>query len=100
LPVIQDSIGKWALCKPYLDKHNGRRFRESNFSQLLEVPMSPSTIIFVLFVLLVLLFSTQTYSLKSWFFSGSLLDNDPGESKLRKNPEFGKKLMANPLDAR
>ena len=61
--------------------------------------MSPSTFIFVLFVLLVVLFATQTYSLKSWLFNGSLLDNNPGADKLRPNPEFGKKLMANPLDA-
>jgi hypothetical protein len=62
--------------------------------------MSPSTFIFILFVLLVLLFATQTYLLKSWFFSGSLMDNKPGDNKLRENPDFGKKLMANPLDAR
>ena len=62
--------------------------------------MSPSTFIFVLFVLLVVLFATQTYLLKSWFFSGSLIDNKPGDNKLRENPDFGKKLLANPLDAR
>ena len=62
--------------------------------------MSPSTFIFILFVLLVVLFATQTYLLKSWFFSGSLMDNKPGDNKLRENPDFGKKLMANPLDAR
>ena len=62
--------------------------------------MSPSTFIFVLFVLLVLLFATQTYSLKSWFFKGGLMDNDPGDNKLLDNPDFGKKLMSNPLDAR
>ena len=62
--------------------------------------MSPSTFIFVLFILLVLLFSTQTYLLKSWLFNGSLLDNNPGDGKLRDNPEFGKKLLTNPLDAR
>ena len=62
--------------------------------------MSPSTFIFILFVLLVVLFATQTYLLKSWFFSGSLIDNKPGDNKLRENPDFGKKLMANPLDAR
>ncbi len=62
--------------------------------------MSPSTFIFVLFVLLVVLFATQTYSLKSWLFSGSLMANKPGDNKLRENPDFGKKLMANPLDGR
>ena len=62
--------------------------------------MSPSAFIFVLFVLLVVLFATQTYSLKSWLFSGSLLDNQPGADKLRENPAFGKRLLANPLDAR
>lgn len=62
--------------------------------------MSPSTFIFILFVMLVVLFATQTYSLKSWLFNGSLLDNKPGDNKLRDNPDFGKKLMANPLDGR
>lgn len=62
--------------------------------------MTPSTFILVLFVLLFIMFATQTYSLKSWFFRGSLMDNKPGENKLRVNPDFGKKLMDNPLDAR
>jgi len=51
-------------------------------------------------VLLFIMFATQTYSLKSWFFKGSLRANNPGADKLRPNPEFGKKLLANPLDAR
>jgi hypothetical protein len=62
--------------------------------------MTPSTFLLVLFVLLFIMFATQTYSLKSWLFSGSLMDNDPGENKLLDNPDFGKKLMGNPLDAR
>jgi hypothetical protein len=62
--------------------------------------MTPSVFIFILFALLFIMFATQTYVLKSWFFSGSLMHNKPGDSKLRKNPDFGKKLMANPLDAR
>jgi hypothetical protein len=62
--------------------------------------MTPSTFLLVLFVLLFIMFATQTYSLKSWLFSGSLMDNDPGENKLLDNPDFGKKLMSNPLDAR
>ena len=62
--------------------------------------MTPSTFLIVLFALLFVMFATQTYLLKSWFFSGSLMDNKPGDNKLRENPDFGKKLMANPLDAR
>jgi hypothetical protein len=62
--------------------------------------MTPSTFLLILFVLLFIMFATQTYVLKSWFFKGSLLDNNPSADKLRDNPEFGKKLMANPLDAR
>jgi len=62
--------------------------------------MTPSTFLLILFVLLFIMFATQTYVLKSWFFKGSLLDNNPGADKLRPNPEFGKKLMVNPLDAR
>ena len=62
--------------------------------------MTPSTFLLVLFVLLFIMFATQTYSLKSWLFSGSLMDNDPGENKLLDNPDLGKKLMGNPLDAR
>ena len=61
--------------------------------------MTPSIFIFILFVLLFIMFATQTYVLKSWFFSGSLMHNNPGDGKLRENPDFGKKLMANPLDA-
>ena len=62
--------------------------------------MTPSTFLLVLFVLLFIMFATQTYSLKSWLFSGSLMDNDPSENKLLDNPDFGKKLMSNPLYAR
>jgi hypothetical protein len=47
-----------------------------------------------------IMFATQTYSLKSWFFKGSLRENKPGANKLRPNPEFGKKLLPNPLDGR
>lgn len=50
------------------------------------------------YVLLFIMFATQTYLLKSWLFSGSLMDNKLGENKLRVNPDFGKKLMSNPLD--
>jgi hypothetical protein len=62
--------------------------------------MTPSTFLLSLFVLLFIMFATQTYSLKSWFFKGSLRENKPGANKLRPNPEFGKKLLPNPLDAR
>ena len=62
--------------------------------------MTPSTFLIVLFALLFVMFATQTYLLKSWLFNGSLLDNKPGDNTLRDNPDFGKKLMANPLDAR
>jgi hypothetical protein len=61
--------------------------------------MTPSTFLLILFVLLFIMFATQTYSLKSWFFKGSLKQNNPGADKLRPNPEFGKKLLPNPLDA-
>ena len=62
--------------------------------------MTPSTFLLILFVLLFIMFATQTYLLKSWFFKGSLRANKPGADKLRPNPEFGKKLLPNPLDAR
>lgn len=61
--------------------------------------MSPFTFLLFLFVLLFILFATQTYLLKSWFFKGSLRENNLGADKLRPNPEFGKKLLPNPLDA-
>ena len=61
--------------------------------------MSPSTFLLILFALLFLMFATQTYSLKSRLFSGILINNKPGTNKLLKNPDFGKKLMSNPLDA-
>ena len=61
--------------------------------------MNPSTFLLILFVLLFIMFATQTYLLKSWFFKGSLRENKPGAEKLRPNPDFGKKLLPNPLDA-
>jgi hypothetical protein len=62
--------------------------------------MTPSTFLLILFVLLFIMFATQTYSLKLWFFKGGLRNNKPSAAKLRANPDFGKKLLPNPLNAR